>query len=317
MTVKIDKKSLKNVFSKALCQKGKQKLLESIPLRMEKSGIIFAKIEGDSVAAFGKFGASKFKTYELKRTTDIVVDLMHVSSMNYVKSDPVEIQKKDGKLHFSTNKTKLAVAIQSQEEFNERFWEKNLKMKSIEKNKFPCMSKSLHAEDFDKESDEYSPLLSYLIIETKELSNIPDCDSIILRGDEDGVYLETIDFGGGVADYESTLTPKYYEYENDSFSVRIDKSYWDLVLGQFSALVNITVAMKYVMFMESKKGEFYGYMIGTIGEKAETMGKNFIEEIEELDDLEDVETDLESTIDEVTETEDDEDIEILDTEEDE
>jgi hypothetical protein len=315
--IKIDKKSLTGIFNKALCQKGQSKLLDSIPLRMGKDSITFAKIETQSVAAFGKFNASGFNTYEIKKPMDIIIDLFHVSNLKYVRSDPVSIQLKDGKLHYSAEKDNLGISIQSQEEFNERFWGKNLKMKGVEKNKFPVMSISLKADKFDSDDEKHSPLLAYLIIDIKEFKNIPDCDSVILRGDEDGVYLESIEFGGGVADHQRTLMPKFYVQEEDSFQIRIDKSFWELVISQFTGIINVTVAKRYMMAMETKKGIFFGYMIGVMGEEAVAMDESFIEEIEELDDLVDLEEELEATIKEVAVDKENEDFEVIDSDEEE
>lgn len=313
--IKIDKKSLMGVFNKALCQKGQSKLLDSIPLRMEKTGITFAKIEVKSMAAFGRFSAKQFKTYDIKKEVDIIIDLFHISNLKYVRSDPVSIELRDGKLYYSAEKDSLGIEIQSQEEFNERFWGKNLKMKAIEKNKFPVMSISLKADQYEPDEEKHSPLLAYLIIDIKEFKDIPDCDSVILRGDSDGVYLESIEFGGGVADYERTLMPKFYVQEEDSFKVRIDRSFWELVVSQFTGIVNVTVAKRYMMAMESKKGAFYGYMVGTMSEESASMDEEFVEEIEELGDLEDLSEDLESTIQDVIENkESEDDIEILDLE---
>jgi len=314
---KIDKKSLVNVLQKALCQKGSSKLLESIPLRLTPKGISFMKIEGDSVAAFGRFDAEVFKTFECKKPVDIVVDKNHVANLKYVRSDPIRIERKEGKIWFISGKDKLAISITSEEEYDSKFQE-NLKLVKVNKNTFPILGISQKADQFDEDDPKHSPVLAHLIVDAKDITGIPDCDSIVIKGDDDGVYIESIEFGGGLADYERTLAPKHYEQAQDTFKVRIDKHFYDLATTQFSSVINLTVAKKYLMFLETKKGMMFGYMIGVMGQEAEAMSDEFVEEIEELDDLEDVDSDIDSVIETVADEEkDDEEIEIIDTDDDE
>jgi len=282
---KIDKKSLQMVLAKALCQKGSSKLLESIPLRISSKGINFMKIEGDSVAA--------------------------------VRSDPISIVREEGKLKFIAGKDKLGIAITSEEEYDKKFQD-NLKLIKIDKNTFPILGISQKADQFEEDDPKHSPVLSHIIIAVKEITGIPDCDSIIIKGDEDGVAIESIEFASGLADYERTLAPKHYDLvSKDDFQVRIDKHFYDLATSQFGSIVNLTIAKKYLMFLENKKGMMFGYMIGVMGQEAEQMSDEFVEEIEELDDLEDVDSDVDSVIESVAdEEEDDEDLEIVDTDDD-
>jgi len=325
---KIDKKSLQMVLAKALCQKSSSMLLESIPLRITTKGINFMKIEGDSVAAFGRFDASVFKTFECKKSVCVVVDQNHVSNLKFIRSDTVTIERKENKLWFTAGKDKLGISITSEEEYDQKFQD-NLKLIKINKNTFPVLGISQKADQFEEDDPKHSPVLSHIIIAIKEITGIPDCDSIVIKGDEDSIAIESIEFASGLADYERTLAPKHYDLvSKDGFQVRIDKHFYDLATTQFGSTVNLTVAKKYLMFLESKKGMMFGYMIGVMGTEAEAMSDEFVEEIEELDDLEDVDSDVDSVIESVADDEsddknieetdeDDDDIEIVDTDEDE
>ncbi len=272
--VKIDRESLLNVMHKALCISKEMSLLDSIALRMEKSSITFAKIEADSVASFGKMNASGFKTYEVENPPfNIVIKDINrfIAIIDNLQGETITIEKMEDKLELSpvllATKKKKTIPIyiyrKDENEFNERFWKKNLKMKKIEEHKFPCMSISLKADQFDEDDEKHSPLLAHLLIDVKKLKEICKSDLITLKGNDKDITIETVQYGGANTYYKENITPMIYKPIVDNFQVRIAKSYLDLVVCQFTGMVNITVAKKYVMFMESKKTGFFGYLIGT------------------------------------------------------
>ena len=95
------------------------------------------------------------------------------------------------------------------------------------------------------------------------------------------------------------MEAKFYEPFVDDFSIRIDRTFFALVLKQFPKLVNLTLAKRYTMFLDQNKDGFYGYMVGITGQKQEIISEDFSSEIGELDDLDEIEDDLDSTLDEL------------------
>jgi len=280
--VKIDRDGLLNIIHKALCINKKEKLLDSIVLRMEESGISFMKIEGDSVAAFGRFDAEMFKTYEIVNPPfDIEINL-RTEFIEKIKDDlqgeviTIE-QTQSDRLKLSTilstpkRKRTRTVSYYSIGKFDKKFQD-NLKLIKIDKNTFPILGISQKADQFEEDDPKHSPILAHIIINIEELQNNFYGDFVILRGNDKDITVETIQYGRANTYSKGKLTTKLYKLLVDNFRLKVDKPFWDLIVSQFSGTVNITIAKKYLMFLENKKGVMFGYMVGV-------MGDSFISEV--------------------------------------
>lgn len=294
----VDKKSLEKVFAKALCQAGKTKLLKSIALRFNKSGVVFMKIEGQARAAFGKFGTSAFKTFKVSKPIEFSVNATHVANLQYLRDSEIKLTSKDNVVTLKAKRDQLDVKSTDEETLDEEF-KKFLKMKESEGNKFASLGISDKADQYEESDEKHSPIFAYLIIDTSEITDIPDCDSVVIEGTEDSIKIKSIDFDGGTGNFNRDLEAKFYEPFVDDFSIRIDRTFFALVLKQFPKLVNLTLAKRYTMFLDQNKDGFYGYMVGITGQKQEIISEDFSSEIGELDDLDEIEDDLDSTLDEL------------------
>lgn len=286
----IDKKGLLELMHKALCireskknrraKKNPKSMFDSIPLRMEKSGITFAKIETQSMAAFGRFSHRSFKSYDCTNPKDIVIDLRHIKNIqSLLRAGTVSIAEKAGQIHFSVNKDRVTSPKCYGENFNStRFWENNLVVRTIEKDNgntvdFAYMYISLKADQFDPSEERHSPLLAFISLKADELKDIPDCESIFITGDRDSVTI-------GVSLEEDTqfnriLTPTLYRPIFENFKVKVIKFFWELVVSQFTDKhypISLTISKRYIMFLQTHTEQdalrhtanFLGYMIGTV-----------------------------------------------------
>lgn len=285
----IDKKGLLELMHKALCIKKSKKghkskknpksMLFSIPLRMEKSGITFAKIETQSIAAFGRFSHRSFKSYNCTNQNDVVIDLEQVKNIqSLLRAGTVSIAEKAGQIHFSVNNDRVTLPKYYGEIFNTRFWENNLVVRTIEKDNgntvdFAYMYISLKADQFDENEDKHIPLLAFISLKADELKDIPDCEYIFIAGDRDGVTL-----GVSLEDdtqFTRILTPTFYQPNLDNFKVKVIKFFWELVVSQFTdkhSPISLTISKGYIMFLQTyteqdalrHTANFLGYMIGTV-----------------------------------------------------
>ena len=121
MSLNVDKKSLEKVFGKALCQAGKTKLLKRIALSFTKSGVVFMKIEGQSRAAFGKFGTGAFKTYRVTKPLEFSVNETHVANLRFLRDSNVHLTSEKNVVTLKAKRDKLDVKSTSDETLDEEF----------------------------------------------------------------------------------------------------------------------------------------------------------------------------------------------------
>jgi len=298
MSINVDKKSLEKVFAKALCQAGKTKLLKSIALSFTKAGVVFMKMEGQSRAAFGQFKTSAFKTFKVTKPVEFSVNATHVSNLQFLRDSEIKLTSKDNVVTLKAKRDKLDVKSTDAETLDTEF-KKFLKMKDSEGNKFASMAISDKVDEYEESDERHSPIHAYLIIDSSEITDIPDCDSVVIEGTEDSIKIKSVDFDGGTGNFDRDLEAKFYEPFDGDFSVRIDRSFFVLILKQFPKLVNLTLAKRYTMFLDQNKDGFYGYMVGITGQKQEIITEDFSSEIGELEDLDEIEDDLSTTLDEL------------------
>ena len=163
------------------------------------------------------------------------------------------------------------------------------------------MEISLESENYNEDDEEFSPVFAYLIIKKSEFEDIPDCDSILLTGDNDSIFLHSIEFGGSQGKYERTLTFKSYECLSPDFKIRLDKvALIDIAVPELSDVLFMSITKNYSMVYDPSKGKSFVYMLSHVEEKAESLTEGMIEEVEGLSDLVEVD-DIDTALDDLEE----------------
>jgi hypothetical protein len=284
----VQKKEFIDFLNKALPKKSKdKKFFDFTILRISKKGIKFCKVDAETYGAFGNFSLANVGNPKIKKIGDVIITEKILENMKYIRDKSIIIEStSEAVLVEAVNKKdKFTIPIDSVEEYDEDY-EKNIVFQKKEEGIFPVLEMSLESDKYDEEDEEYSPVLAYLILKKEELQDIPDCDSLVITGDNDSIYLESIEFGGSLGKYERTLSIKSYECLSPDFKIRIDKSALiDISIPGFSDVIHISITQKYSMIYDPSKGKSFVYMISHVEEKGEALTEGMVEEIEGLSDL--------------------------------
>lgn len=291
MQMVIPKKEFLDFLKKALPRKSKdKKFFDATILRISKKGIKFCKVDAETYGAFGKFTLANVGSPKIKKVGDIIITENIYEKMKYLrdKNIVVESTKEAVRMVTVNKKDKFTIPVDSTEEYDVDY-EKNIIFQEKEEGKFPVLEMSLESDQYDEDDEEYSPVFAYLIIKKSELQDLPDCDSILITGDNDSIFLESIEFGGAKGKYERTLSFKSYECLFSDFKVRIDKSALiDIGVPELPDVLHMSITKNYSMIYDPSKGKEFVYMLSHVEEKAESLTEGMVEEIEELSDLVDV-----------------------------
>lgn len=300
--MQIDKKKLKAVIGTALGQVNKtNKLLNSIVLRIDKKKVIYGKLELETIGSFGTFPLSSLGA-KITKTGDLFISSAFYDSLQYLRDKEIIVESNNESVlaKCATKNEKFLLPMDIEDEFNELFFTK-LKFITKDEKVYAFLEKSLESDKYNEDDDEYAPVLSTFTCDTEELASIPDCDSLKFSGNKDGVFIESIEFGGTLGKYDRTLKLKTFEVKEE-FDVRMDKKNFDIALARLGKSVNIGITTKYMSFIRDDKDKPHGYILGIIEEGAESMSESLVETIDGLDSVIEIE-DLDDVLNDVEEEE--------------
>jgi len=331
MKIIVGKDKLQDVIQKGLGVKGGQTILQNVLVRFDKKEIIFGELLGISLGVVGRFDKKYFSEYTVKKKTDIVFDLAHLTKLGFLRDSKIELTMADESLLMSGSSGKEDYPVS----LTEKIWDEEdlqpehvheavkpitIKIKREKKSLDfvdlePTYERSLlkpDSEYYDDEEVGYYPIYAYLQLPRTELSGLPSCDSLVFRRTtvvERGkkatpaIELETIvklEIGKG---YKRVLSEiEFLKWQDTSgFEVRVDRAHFDRALSHLGENVNIVISRDYMFLSDVQEHFWLGYLIGLVEEDADA-------DLGEDDEEEDDETvpEIEDAMDDDEEEDDDE-----------
>lgn len=338
--IQISKEKIRDIIQKSLGKggtKGGKPIVSESLLRFDKDGVKYGEMIGLSAGNIGWFDKSYFGgNYKIKTPVDVVFKEEHLTKVAFIRTpnvimkmgkDTITFLSPDGGEEFPvSHKDKIydeedltledvhAEVMPNDIKKGERIVQfidlesttdrSNLTEKEIR----ALVKKAKKDEDFEfsEEEDGYYEVYAYLRLPKKEMSDLPNSDSIIFRKitrigktkkATPSIELQTLVKLDQKSGYKRVLGEiEFLKWHDDTvFEVRVDRSHFDKALAHLTDPMSIVFTQDYIMMSNIGENHWIAYLIGYA-------------ELESDITPDDETADVDSAIDEVkSQTEEDED----------